>query len=185
MYNYFQKPFFFERLLLYLTMKGLTTQKAFELLISRRGWWRNVNISEIKATNYKTRFKSGQLSIAKIEEILEKAGGTVVQEKLWDRDFIKHNYMTDRYEEEDFADFINQLIDMKCLESKEQGIAKLLLDSSYSELSAKQRYVFDSKVVDPFFSHSCEMCVSPIPWSEMYEAYDNGGYCSWCARDRN
>lgn len=168
-----------------MNMKGLTTHKAFASLISNRGWWRSCGISEVKATNYKTRFKNEQLSISKIEEILEKAGASVVQEKLWDGEFIKHNHMTDRYEEDDFSDFINQVIIMKHLDSKEEGIAKLMLDTSYSHLSGKQRFVFDNNVVEPFYVESCEMCASPVPWTEMYEAHDNGGYCSWCNRDRN
>lgn len=163
-------------------MKGLSTTKAFDLLISKRNWWRTIGISEIRATNYKARFKSGDLSAAKMEEILILAGGIVIQEKLWGKTFLKHNYMVDRYEEEDFPDFINQVIDMGHLEKKEEGIAKLMLDVSYKKLSSKQQYVIDENVVSPFYTDSCERCCSDIPWCEMYFAYDNGGYCSWCAR---
>lgn len=165
--------------------KGISTSEAFKLLVSTRNWWRNCNISEVQATNYKSRFKNGTLSASKIESILEKAGGIVVQEKLWSRNFIKQNYMIDRYQEEDFSDFLNVLIGLGGLEKKELGITKLVLSEGYPHLSSKQRYIFDQNVVDPFSVASCEMCGNPVPWSEMYEAYDNGGYCSWCIRHVN
>lgn len=165
-----------------MKVNGLTTVRAFELLISKRNWWKAAGISEIKASNYKNRFKNEQLSITKMEEILNLAGGEVVQEKLWDKRFIKYTYMVTRYTEDDMSDFVEQIISLNILEKKEEGIARFMLDNGYESLSSKQRFIFDSQVIQPFYVDCCEMCASDVPWCEMYFAYENGGYCSWCAR---
>lgn len=52
----------------------------------------------------------------------------------------------ERYNEEDFEGFVQQLIDYERIEGKEAGIAKLMLDKGYDALSQKQRYVFDKMI---------------------------------------
>jgi hypothetical protein len=62
-------------------MNNLTTQQAFEQLINAKEI-KGINPSTLKT--YRKRYYDGKLlSIQKIEEILQKHGYKVVQEKLW------------------------------------------------------------------------------------------------------
>ena len=89
--------------------------------------------------------------------------------------------ISNRYSEEDFGDFIQQLIDGQHFDSsKEEGIAKLVLDKGFEALSPKQQHVFE-KSISYYVTEECDTCSNPIPWCEMYIAEDNGGNCSWCA----
>ena len=49
---------------------------------------------------------------------------------------------TERYNEDDFNGFVEELINSSRLEGKESGIAKQMLDKGYDSLSEKQRYIF-------------------------------------------
>ena len=83
------------------------------------------------------------------------------------------------YNEDDFKGFVQQLIDYGRLEDKEAGIAKRMLDKGYDTLSDKQKFVFD-KTIEKNTIKNCNRCGCNIPWSEMYEALGNGGYCNYC-----
>lgn len=84
------------------------------------------------------------------------------------------------YEGEDFEDFLKELIENNRLfESKEVGIAKLIIDKGFNSLSEKQQFVFESSVSRYVFSE-CSRCHLEILWCEMSLAEDNGGQCSWC-----
>ena len=52
----------------------------------------------------------------------------------------------DRYNEEDFNSFIEQLIESGRIEGMEAGIAKYMIDHGYEALSAKQKHVFDHMI---------------------------------------
>lgn len=85
-----------------------------------------------------------------------------------------------RYLEEDFNDFIQELIDGKRLnDTKEEGIAKHVIDKGFDTLSEKQKFVFE-KAISYYVYEECTRCGEEIPWSEMSAAEDNGGMCSWC-----
>ena len=84
-----------------------------------------------------------------------------------------------RYYEEDFKGFLEQLISSGRTEGKEAGIAKFFIDNNYESLSDKQKYVLD-RMIDENSIKECERCGSDIPWCEMLEALDNGGYCNYC-----
>lgn len=85
-----------------------------------------------------------------------------------------------RYIEEDFKDFVKELIDNKRLnDSKEEGIASLVIDKGFDLLSDKQKFVFE-KAISHFVYDKCTRCGNEIPWSEMSAAEDNGVMCSWC-----
>lgn len=84
-----------------------------------------------------------------------------------------------RFLEDDFEGFVQDLINSGRLEEKEAGIAKRMLDKGYDSLSEKQRYVFD-KAIENNSVKECKRCVCDIPWCEMLEALDNGGYCNYC-----
>lgn len=86
---------------------------------------------------------------------------------------------TERFAEEDFEGFVEDLIKSGRLEEKEEGIAKRMLDRGYDSLSDKQKYVFD-KAIEENYVEECKRCACDIPWSEMLEALDNGGYCNYC-----
>lgn len=86
---------------------------------------------------------------------------------------------TERYLEEDFEGFVEDLIKSGRLEDKEFGISKRMLDKGYGSLSNKQKYVFD-KMIDSNSVEECKRCACDIPWCEMLEALDNGGYCNYC-----
>ena len=85
----------------------------------------------------------------------------------------------ERYFEEDFEGFVEDLIKFDRLDDKEAGIAKRMLDKGYDSLSPKQKYVFD-KMIENNCIEECKRCSCDIPWSEMLEAFDNGGYCNYC-----
>ena len=85
-----------------------------------------------------------------------------------------------RFLEEDFGDFLSELVDGQRLnESKEYGIAKLAIEKGYSELTDKQKFVLKNAIED-FVYDDCLRCSCPIPWSEMYATEEYGQYCSWC-----
>lgn len=84
-----------------------------------------------------------------------------------------------RYNEDGFENFVSQLINSSYLEQIESGIAKCMLDNGYNKLSPKQKNVFN-RMINKYSTEYCKQCAAPIPWTEMYEAYENGGYCSVC-----
>lgn len=84
-----------------------------------------------------------------------------------------------RFLEDDFEGFVQDLINSGHLEEKEAGIAKRMLDKGYDSLSEKQRYVFD-KAIENNSVKECKRCGCDIPWCEMLEALDNGGFCNYC-----
>ncbi len=86
----------------------------------------------------------------------------------------------ERFAEEDFNEFIEELINNKRLNnSSEEGIAKLVIDKGFDSISTKQKFVFE-KAISHYIYDDCKRCGNDIPWSEMSAAEDNGGVCSWC-----
>lgn len=83
------------------------------------------------------------------------------------------------YEEEEFKGFLEQLISSNRIEGMEAGITKFVIDNGYETLSVKQKYVFD-RMLDNNSIKECKRCGCTIPWCEMLEALDNGGYCNYC-----
>jgi len=64
--------------------KWLTTQAAFEQMISVRGWWKDLELTKGTANSIVSRFRNNEMTIDKIEAILDKAGYRVAREKLWE-----------------------------------------------------------------------------------------------------
>ena len=85
----------------------------------------------------------------------------------------------ERFIEEDFEGFLEDLIKSGRLDDKEAGIAKRMLDKGYDNLSDKQKYVFN-KMIRNNSVEECQRCACDIPWSGVLEALDNGGYCNYC-----
>lgn len=84
-----------------------------------------------------------------------------------------------RFLEDDFEGFVQDLVNSGRLDEKEAGIAKRMLDKGYDSLSEKQKFVFD-RAIENNSVQECKRCGCNIPWCEMIEALDNGGYCNYC-----
>lgn len=84
-----------------------------------------------------------------------------------------------RFNEEDFNWYLEQLIKSDRLDSTQSGITKLVIDKGYDVLSPKQKKVFDYMIDTNTVEH-CKRCECNIPWCEMLEALENGGYCNYC-----
>lgn len=116
------------------------------------------------------------LGMSKVEKI--KDCNVLFELEKWN--YFKYcNMRKERYFEEDFEGFVEDLIKFDRLDDKEAGIAKRMLDKGYDSLSPKQKYVFD-KMIENNCIEECKRCACDIPWSEMLEAFDNGGYCNYC-----
>ncbi|WP_058546403.1 hypothetical protein [Pseudomonas fluorescens] len=83
-------------------------------------------------------------------------------------------------ERNDFEDFVQEVLDGGHLDGSVEGIAQQVVAQGLSSLSKKQEYVFQQDFMGEFHIDGCGVCSNPIPWSEMYEAYHNGGNCSYC-----
>lgn len=62
---------------------ALTTHQAFAHLCTQRGLAKVLGLPQNTWNSLRTRFKNGQLSQEKQEEILSSAGFAVVQERTW------------------------------------------------------------------------------------------------------
>lgn len=85
-------------------------------------------------------------------------------------------------EDEGYSDFLCELFDAGILDQPAEGITRQVLDKGKEALSEKQQHVFQKYVLDVYVTKECKRCGLEPPWCEMFEAYDNGGYCSWCAK---
>jgi hypothetical protein len=86
----------------------------------------------------------------------------------------------DEMEEAEKNDFLRQLIEGNHLDGAALGITKQVLDKGEESLSPKQKFVFQQDVLNEFVTAECRRDGGTIPWSEMYRAYHNGGYCAYC-----
>ncbi|HEY9600243.1 MAG TPA: hypothetical protein V6C85_01440 [Allocoleopsis sp.] len=91
----------------------------------------------------------------------------------------KH-YFEEAQELMEFNEFLQKLIDMGHLDNPALGITKKVIAEGRESLSKQQDYVFRTHVLDKFVTEECSFLTCNIPWSEMYEALDNGGYCGYC-----
>lgn len=83
----------------------MTTKEAFEKLISKRGWYNDLGINANAGNLMVNRFRQGNLSAEKIDEVLGLAGYQVVNEKQWAEP-------GSLVQQVDFKSNINGLIDM-------------------------------------------------------------------------
>lgn len=87
-----------------------------------------------------------------------------------------------RFGGDDFNEFIQELINNKNIDdTKERGIAKLVIDKGYDSLTQRQKYVFE-RSIEHYYQEDCSFCGLEIPWSEMSATEINGGKCGWCAQ---
>ena len=59
----------------------MTTQKAFEFLISQRGWYRLCDINPGTARSIKYQYKQNKVSLDAMEKMITAAGGKKMPEK--------------------------------------------------------------------------------------------------------
>jgi len=85
----------------------------------------------------------------------------------------------DRYNEDGFREYVQEIMNGGHLNGAALGIAKRVGDSGIASLSDKQKYVFERDVMEHFYVEECERCSNDIPWEEMYNALDSN-YCSYC-----
>ncbi len=65
-------------------MKVTGTKEAFEKLISERGVFHKLGVDKATVANWKRYVQEGKsISLDKMEEMLLRAGATVVKEKVW------------------------------------------------------------------------------------------------------
>ncbi|OQY32010.1 MAG: hypothetical protein B6241_12350 [Spirochaetaceae bacterium 4572_59] len=86
----------------------------------------------------------------------------------------------DRYDSEDRdkEEYLGSLLER--LDSKAQGITKLVIDKGEDALSPKQKYVFQREVVDQYIITECKLCKDSVAWCEMAFTIESGGYCPHC-----
>lgn len=61
------------------------TKEAFAALISSRGVYKTLDVSATTVRGWRMRLKEGKLiSLDKMEEMLLKAGASVVSERVWE-----------------------------------------------------------------------------------------------------
>lgn len=83
-------------------------------------------------------------------------------------------------DDDGFTEFVEAVVRNGHLDGAAEGIAKKVIAEGIESLSPRQLAVFEEHVMDEYAAESCERCSNPIPWSEQYDAYHNGGYCSYC-----
>lgn len=83
-------------------------------------------------------------------------------------------------DDDDFAGFLQQIVDMGDLEDTALGITKQVINQGEKSLSEKQEHVFQRYVLDRFTVSKCSRCGSDIPWCEMYDASTKNGMCNYC-----
>ncbi len=87
---------------------------------------------------------------------------------------------TKRYLEDDFNEFLKELINNNNLNDlKEEGITKQVIDKGFESLTDKQKWTFE-KAISYYTYDECDRCGLEIPWIEMSASEINGGLCSWC-----
>ena len=84
-------------------------------------------------------------------------------------------------QEEEYLDYLKDLIQSGMIDGQAAiGIAKQVASGQANQLSDKQWDVFEKYVFKPFYVEECTRCACEIPWCEMMDALDNGGYCNYC-----
>ena len=86
--------------------------------------------------------------------------------------------------EKDFIDFLQNLIDSGWIEGDIAGISKQVIDKGYSSLTNQQKYTL-KKGITSYCIEKCKECTHNIPWGDMIDALENGGYCSECKDSNN
>lgn len=85
------------------------------------------------------------------------------------------------YHISDFHNFITTLLERNILDHVvEEGVAKLVSINGTDTLSTKQKGVLNIILKNNINYSNCNRCQTEIPFSEILDANDNGGYCNYC-----
>lgn len=84
-------------------------------------------------------------------------------------------------EESERQDVIQALIDSGKLDDPALGVAKKVFNQGESSLVGKQVNVFKF-ITEKYLELECKRCHAQIPVSELVEAWDEDGLCSWCIK---
>lgn len=77
-------------------MEVTGTRAAFEAMISERGIYKKLGVGVSTVSTWKIYLREGKsISLDKMEEMLIKAGASVVQEKVWELDADKYGFAVD------------------------------------------------------------------------------------------
>jgi hypothetical protein len=79
----------------------------------------------------------------------------------------------------DERDYLRELVDSGILEGPAAGIALQVADCGEESLIGKQGMVFE-KHVRKYLDVKCTRCNGEVPSSELSDAFDNYGWCSFC-----
>jgi len=83
--------------------------------------------------------------------------------------------------DQDYLDFLQELVNSDRIDGGAAlGVTKMVIDGRCDELSQPQWNTFLKHVAELNYVDGCTRCATPIPWCEMLEALDNGGYCNYC-----
>lgn len=89
------------------------------------------------------------------------------------------------FDDPDFVDFLQKLLIEQ--DPEERDILQRVVDggrAAYGALSNKEKHVFD-EIVDMNTVENCVRNGDPIPWNDMLEARNSGGYCSYCRYNKS
>lgn len=91
------------------------------------------------------------------------------------------NFFRKSCEQQEYLDFLEQLLGLEMIDGEAAiGITKMIIDGRVNELSGDQWKTFEKYVAEPNYIDECQRCAGEIPWCEMIDALDNGGYCNYC-----
>lgn len=102
---------------------------------------------------------------------------------MWEGECIMNDeFWKECCKDDEYVEYLNELIgfDMIDEDTPAYGITKMIIDGRVNELSSAQWNTFVKYVANEYYVDECARCASTIPWCEMIEALDNGGYCSYC-----
>ncbi|MDH3975144.1 MAG: restriction endonuclease subunit S [Deltaproteobacteria bacterium] len=85
-----------------------------------------------------------------------------------------------RISDNDFYLFIDELIKSGELEDELLEIVELIAQSGYDYLTENQKDDFNQYIWHQYYTEECGRCGAHIPWIEMFQAYEKGGFCGWC-----
>lgn len=95
---------------------------------------------------------------------------------------INKDRLIERFSEDDFKSYLEELINIDCLEDTALGITKKVLNNGFDSLSDKQKYVFLAYAIIPNYIEHCKRCWEEIAWCEMlYAVYESNRYCCYCS----
>ena len=61
------------------------------------------------------------------------------------------------------------------------GITRQVIGKGLNSLSEPQLHVFKTEVVDIWLIRKCKRCQTDVPGRDLIGAWENGGFCSYCA----